>query len=477
MTLRPHNTRLFTKGFNTDGQLGLSADVKRATEFTEVTQLLEMSEEESRKTLSLIDKVAVGRSSLMFSTTNNRVLVCGMNTYNQIGLEHETPKFLFRPIEDLLKKELQHAKKMELALLENKLGTMKVNEKTRTFLLEKLNKKFEKIHSIDKIGCGWFHSMIVLNNNLVFGSGHSYFGQLFGKPQTHTFQYLNNEKFNPLQLTESMIQNIENGNFNVDPFNINKVTHLDCGTFSTSIVMNNCQLYACGEVIGATATEDTYLMEISKEFNENCQIVDVFHTDSGIAIHTSNSEIIIIEREKLTTPKRISNIVRCIGGHMCSDLYYAEAASPHILKKWTQTDGSLNFNISKCSLPCKLYSGYYHVFLVSEDKYIYTDSSFSNSIEDDYDENTDSITLSGLITPSTKTSDKGNGLLAKYLLHDQYKVADLGSGSDVSFVLISWNSSREEEETKARMLKQTKKSGHRAFSDISLKAIDHLYYH
>ena len=84
-----------------------------------------------------------------------------------------------------------------------------------------------------------------------------------------------------------MLQNIENGNFNVDPFNINKVTHLDCGTFSTSIVINNCQLYSCGEVVGPTVTENTYLMEISKEFNEECQIRNVFHTDSGIAIYTS----------------------------------------------------------------------------------------------------------------------------------------------------------------------------------------------
>ncbi|KAF0979289.1 hypothetical protein FDP41_001632 [Naegleria fowleri] len=450
MTLRPHNTRLFTKGSNCDAQLGLNDDVKRVTEFTEVTQLYGMSEEESRKTLALIDKVAVGRSSLVFSTTNNRIFVCGMNSYNQIGLENETPKYLFRPIEDLFKKELQTAKKKEWKFVEEMLAKVEASEKTRSFILDKFNKKFDKIHSIDKLGCGWFHTVIVLNNNLVFGSGHSYFNQLFGNGFSTSFQYLNNEKFNPLQLTESMLQNIENGNFNVDPFNINKVTHLDCGTFSTSIVINNCQLYSCGEVVGPTVTENTYLMEISKEFNEECQIRNVFHTDSGIAIYTS--------------------------GHMCSDLYYFQAESPHILKKWSQTDESLNFNISKCSHPFKLYSAYYHVFLVSEDKYIYTDNSFSNSIDEDYDETTDSITMSGLIVPSTKISDKGNGLLAKYLLHEQYKVADIGSGSDVSFVLISWNSSREQEETKSRMLKQTKKSGQRAFSDIVLKAIDHMYY-
>lgn len=50
-----------------------------------------------------------------------------MNSYNQIGLENETPKYLFRPIEDLFKKELQTAKKKEWKFVEEMLAKVEVS--------------------------------------------------------------------------------------------------------------------------------------------------------------------------------------------------------------------------------------------------------------------------------------------------------------------------------------------------------------
>lgn len=109
-----------------------------------------------------------------------------------------------------------------------------------------------------------------------------------------------------------------------------------------------------------------------------------------------------------------------------------------------------------------------------------SDSSFSNDADDDDaagNDNQDStLQLCNLISSSTKVSDRGNGLLAKYLLLDGYVVSDIGSGSDVSFVLISMNSSREEDANKARLLKSRSKKNGQTFCDISFSTIDYKYF-
>lgn len=82
-----HNTRLFTRGTNTEGSLGLPSSVTQTNEFTQVTSVDGLSEKESQSILSMIDKVAVGRSNLLFSSEYFIriwviiVDVCGMNSF------------------------------------------------------------------------------------------------------------------------------------------------------------------------------------------------------------------------------------------------------------------------------------------------------------------------------------------------------------------------------------------------------------
>ena len=54
--------------------------------------------------------------------SNNRIFVCGMNSYNQLGLENESAKYLFRSIEDLIKIVLQEAKEIEKIRLQDSLS-------------------------------------------------------------------------------------------------------------------------------------------------------------------------------------------------------------------------------------------------------------------------------------------------------------------------------------------------------------------
>jgi len=62
------DTRLFTYGSNTEGQLGLENSIEKTTCFTEVTQVSGMNEEESMRLLKMIEHIAVGRSHIILSS-------------------------------------------------------------------------------------------------------------------------------------------------------------------------------------------------------------------------------------------------------------------------------------------------------------------------------------------------------------------------------------------------------------------------
>ena len=153
--------------------------------------------------------------------------------------------------------------------------------------------------------------------------------------------------------------------------------------------------------------------------------------------------------------EKVSSVKTSMGGHMCADLYYVPTDAPQTLKKKDQVD---HYAIEKIRDPhLKLFPGYYSVFVLAEDRYIYTDNSFVSDTIDD-GEDSEVLSLSTFVGPNTKTSNEGNGLLAKYLIEEKYKVHTITSGSDLSVILIQHSNSKYEKEFKKKLLNQTLRS-------------------
>jgi len=218
-----------------------------------------------------------------------------MNNYCQLGIEDQSNKFLLTSVEDSLKEAMQTAKQKLVEELDNLLTEWEVSfeastlmdfsqakETTKSYVMERLNRKFDLIYSVDFVQCGWFHSIVVVNSNILLGAGHSYFDQLFGKPNSNTFQCLHSERMDLLKIDRQVIEKIDKGEL-IDLFNREKVTHLWCGTFSTTFVTNHVNVYTCGEHI----KEATNFKKDFSVFNQNYFISKIFHLDTGISIETS----------------------------------------------------------------------------------------------------------------------------------------------------------------------------------------------
>ena len=90
------------------------------------------------------------------------------------------------------------------------------------------NSKFEQIdpnvRKVKQISCGKYHTAILLNNGNVYTCGYNKYGQL-GRPTTDIYQNPKFEIINP---------------------NVGKVKQISCGQYHTAILLNNGQVYTCG---------------------------------------------------------------------------------------------------------------------------------------------------------------------------------------------------------------------------------------
>lgn len=306
--------------------------------------------------------------------------------------------------------------------------------------------------------------------NIVMGSGHSYFGQLYDHGFSEMHQYLRVVPYDYV----SIINEMEDSGKLIDPFRQDKITHLSCGTFSTTIVMNDTKVYSCGEIT-PFKKELSFELDI-QPFLGNDKILQVFHLDTGIAFYTSSECFIMLEKPDIYT--RIENVAKMVGGHLSNDTYYVLKDSPNTLRRWVSTpstDEPLSYSLSNIPSPFHFVPGYYHILCISQGKYIYTDASFLDEGVGVVDEEEDfELTLSTLVGPKSQIGDKDTKLLTRLILKEGYCVKKISSGSDFSFVLVYHESSKEQEEMKNKLHNQS--SRRNSFIDMSIVCLDFQLY-
>ncbi|KAL9648035.1 hypothetical protein ABK040_012089 [Willaertia magna] len=347
-----NKTALFVTGSNDSGQIGLNNNITTINYWKRVDSVHNCNEKESEEILSNILNFAVGRSHLIISTKSNQLYCCGKNNYNQLGSTFITTdaNYLLHAFHNEILKIMKSAKTLEYERLQNLLqknlqnNTQNTLQNTLNLFLDNL---FDKIHEISLLSCGWFHTLIVVNKILIFGAGHSYFGQLFNADYKKEFQYLS-DKLNLLEESDFLdfynfcndvslfcdSKNLDNScdknncdNNSCDIKKVNnlqwlkkEITHLSCGTFSSSLVVNYCKVYSCGEIIGH-CNVNHYLLA-SDIFITKKNILQMCHTDGGVMILTNDRKLMLCEKKGDSFKLIKENILSFSGGHMCSEYYY-----------------------------------------------------------------------------------------------------------------------------------------------------------
>ncbi|KAL9646989.1 hypothetical protein ABK040_013845 [Willaertia magna] len=428
-------TLLFVTGSNTSGQLGLPSSVQSVDGWERVKTKLEgCNEQESDYLLSNITELAVGRSHLIISTKTNQLFACGKNNYNQIGLNipKSESSYLFRSLNEEILEAMKEAKIIERNYLLKYLNNEELIDRFLNYL-------FDRIHNISLIACGWFHSLIIVNDILVFGAGHSYFSQLFNAEFKPNFSYLGSR----LRLIDE--------NYLIEYSNglqcLQKVTHLSCGTFSSSLVVNNCKVYSCGEIIGMT--DETCYLKASKIFDgKKVFILQMSHTDGGIMVLTNESKLMICEQHRDVFTCVKDNVVTFCGGHMCKEYTYLQreknSYSIHFDESTISTNHSevtfpetVNFS-EGCNFT--IFGGYYSFYFSFDRKSLYKNTNGNNPEQ--------------IIGPAGITKE-GKSKELSDCLAGEYFIKKVEIGCDLSVMLLTKAGiSKHEIEMKMKLKKQ-----------------------
>ncbi|KAL9658273.1 hypothetical protein ABK040_015596 [Willaertia magna] len=253
-----NNTKLFSVGRNENSQLA-RPESGLVGEITEIEGIDHLA---SETILRNIKQLASGRSHFIITTNDNRIFSCGNNNYNQCGFPD---------------------------------GIASVQK------LEEIP-KFPKYKTIDHIGCGWFHSIIVVDKNKVICAGHSYFGQTFNVPEQDYFSL----EYDP----------IPKGIMNLKEDDV--ITQVSCSTFSTSLIVNGWKIITCGEI---TIPEDKDGFAIGCEMFKENKLKYYKHLDSGILAICRDNNIYVANKND-SFKVYLQNIPYFRVGHMHDRFFY-----------------------------------------------------------------------------------------------------------------------------------------------------------
>ncbi|KAL9657732.1 hypothetical protein ABK040_016227 [Willaertia magna] len=297
-------TKLFSFGQNDKAQLGRLEFIedKYGTqtigEIIEIDNTLQQNnntlqqQESADSVIGNVREMAGGRSHALV-ISGNKLYALGWNNYNQLGFPSHT-KYVTR-------------------LKEIPLDTFNTQNTQNTQ---------KKITKINHVACGWFHSIVIVNDNQIYCAGHSYFNQTFGVSQCDSFK--RSTQFDHYLIPiDNMSQNdynhlvdnhlVDNNVYYNDDF-YKKITHLSCTTFSSSFVVNGWQIFSCGEMSIVTNTVTIPMVSTLQNSLQNslqnnttttlqqasgCEIfkenkIKYFkHTDKGIVILTNKGKLFI----------------------------------------------------------------------------------------------------------------------------------------------------------------------------------------
>ncbi|KAL9652644.1 hypothetical protein ABK040_003947 [Willaertia magna] len=269
-------------------------------------------QESADSVIGNVREMAGGRSHALV-ISGNKLYALGWNNYNQLGFPSLT-------------KYVTRLKEIPLD----------------TFNTQNTQKKITKINHV---ACGWFHSIVIVNDNQIYCAGHSYFNQTFGVSQCDSFK--RSTQFDHYLIPiDNMSQNdynnlVDNNVYNDD--NYKKITHLSCTTFSSSFVVNGWQIFSCGEMTIVTNTvtvpmvstlqnglqntlqkNTTTLQQASgcEIFKEN-KIKYFKHTDKGIVILTNKGKLFIANNANGFHLVK-ENIVNFTAGHLYDKFYFTK---------------------------------------------------------------------------------------------------------------------------------------------------------
>lgn len=322
-------THMFSMGLNDKGQLGRGIISKDDIDQYPLGPVLEVhrhqqetsafTEEEqqdiSSRVLKDIKFVATGRSHILMVTHCNKVFGMGFNNYSQLGFP-ETEENIPRLREIILP---------------------------------------EEVTSIDGVAAGWFHSVLVCDGNKIFCAGHSFFEQTFDVALSQKFQRAVRMDF--LQRDRS------------------KVTTVSATTFSSSLLVDNWKIYACGEM-SANSNPANYLVPGCEIF-KNEPIKKFKHADKGLVVLCENGKVYFANKER-QFHLLLENIFSITPSHMYETTYTLEEKSS-ILSECDLAPFSKRSNVNVAAFIEKygmeniqLFCGYSFYYLVVNKKRVYT---------------------------------------------------------------------------------------------------------
>ncbi|KAL9651183.1 hypothetical protein ABK040_008255 [Willaertia magna] len=205
--------------------------------------------------LTKIKQISCGESHIIVTTRTNHVYGMGNNKYHQLGIP---------------------------------------NSKTKTELVE-INlltddKDNKKIKTIDYLACGFYHSILICNQNEIYCAGHSYFNQTFGVNESDSFNLATSIILQPKEI----------------------ITHVSCSTFSSLIIIDNWKIISCGQ---KSALKNNEMFDDGSEIFKKDKIKYCKFGDKCIFVFTMSGNVYISSNKSRFTIL-LENINKFIVGHM-----------------------------------------------------------------------------------------------------------------------------------------------------------------
>nr|CAG4713750.1 unnamed protein product [Naegleria fowleri] len=443
-------TKLFSSGSNDSGQMGFtkSSTSDSVGEWMQVNQIKGFSATESELILSKINVIAVGRSHSLFATTDGGIYGCGKNNYNQLGSTPcgtgSTDVELFTCMND----EMLRAMKQEKEAIRSRLSQSSLTNELQEFMK---STHFDHIHSVDHISCGWFHTIVIVNGNIILGAGHSYFGQLFGAEFSKSFTVLNSKI--------DLFNDFRNGN----PYCQYTVTHSSCGTFSSCVVFNRHLIYNCGEA----SKGGNYLVHNCTSLKH--PVKDIAQTDASIYVLLDDNSLHCQPKEREDFKMEEKRVAAFGGGHMSNTSYWVTDITDNPVITSSEQKKMELFSISPKlgAMEIDLFGGYYCMFGVINKKILFIHGNKLNSAK-----LTDIPFTTGLFSPLisaqslTVSTNPHNKKLAEYLFMERFNIECVQSGCDVNLLLISEYVGNDF--MKSRLMKQITDENYQRFCDIDI---------
>ncbi|KAL9646181.1 hypothetical protein ABK040_008054 [Willaertia magna] len=223
-------SNIYGVGSNIYCQLGLTLDKKNITKFTPIFP--------KDFAYSKIAKVATGKNHTLFLTSNNKVFVCGDNTYDQLGLGnngfHQT---IDSPMVELNfgnEEIIDIATKALVSFFVSSSGSVYGCGNNEFFQLglghtkkcsEPIRITGELLgHRIKSVSCGYNHTIFLSEEGIAFGSGSNEDGQLGCPPRV---SFLREPSYLPVNDCHS-------------------IKRVECGGYHTAFITNEDNVIMSG---------------------------------------------------------------------------------------------------------------------------------------------------------------------------------------------------------------------------------------